>query len=180
MPAIFFLAAVTVHIRNSARVPVFRDAHERGVNLNVKLSVSEERYAELEQFLVTHGFTISDEAEFILQERQKGAAFLNARRGDEVCRIRAEEIVFIESFGKSVILHTADGEYSLSERLKELETMLDSEKFMRISNSVIIAKNSVTKIKPTLGAKFILTLKNSASVDVTRSYYYKFREVYGI
>ena len=58
--------------------------------------------------------------------------------------------------------------------------ILDSEQFMRISNSVIIARNSVRKIKPTLGAKFILTLKNGATVDVTRSYYYIFRDAYGI
>ena len=148
--------------------------------MDIKLSVSEEHYAQLEQLLISLGFTISDDADFILQERARGISFLNARRGGEVCRIRTEEIVCIESFGKAVVLHTMDGEYEISERLKELEALLDADKFMRISNSVIIAKNSVAKIKPTLGSKFILTLKNGASVDVTRSYYYKFREAYGI
>ena len=148
--------------------------------MKIKLSVSEEHYAELEALLTLHGFQISDDADFILQERQKGAAFLNARREDAVCRISTEEIVYIESFGKNVILHTMDGEYSLTERLKELEVLLDSEKFMRISNSVIIARNSVSRIKPTLRTKFILTLKNGAVVDVTRSYYYIFRDAYGI
>ncbi|MBR2912415.1 MAG: LytTR family transcriptional regulator [Oscillospiraceae bacterium] len=148
--------------------------------MKIKLSVSEERYTELEQLLRERGFEISDDADFILQERSSGVSFLNAKQDDELFRIRTEEIVFIESFGKSMILHTMDGEYSITERLKELEVMLDADKFMRISNSVIIAKNSVKKIKPTLSAKFILTLKNGAVVDVTRSYYYKFREIYGI
>ncbi len=148
--------------------------------MKIKLSVSEEAYAQLEQLLTERGFIISDDADFILQERQKGISFLNARQNDEVFRIRTEEIVCIESFGKAMVLHTMDGEYSISERLKELEIMLDADKFMRISNSVIIAKNSVKKIKPTLGAKFTLTLKNGMTVDVTRSYYYKFRETYGI
>ncbi len=148
--------------------------------MKIKLSVSEERYTELEQLLTERGFEISDDADFILQERTSGVSFLNARQNDETFRIRMEEIVFIESFGKSMILHTMDGEYSITERLKELEVMLDPDKFMRISNSVIIAKNSVRKIKPTLSAKFILTLRNDAVVDVTRSYYYKFRENYGI
>lgn len=148
--------------------------------LKIKLSVSEAHYAEIEALLLEKGFCISDDADFILRERSSGAAFLNARRDNEVFRIRAEEIIFIESFGKNVVLHTMEGEYALSERLKELETILDSEQFMRISNSVIIARNSVRKIKPTLGAKFILTLKNGATVDVTRSYYYIFRDAYGI
>lgn len=148
--------------------------------MDIKLSVSEEHYAQLEQLLISLGFTISDDADFILQERARGISFLNARRGGEVCRIRTEEIVCIESFGKAVVLRTMDGEYEISERLKELEALLDADKFMRISNSVIIAKNSVAKIKPTFSTKFILTLKNGVSVDVTRSYYYKFREAYGI
>lgn len=148
--------------------------------MKIKLNVSEERYAELEAFLTSHGFTISDDAEFAIQERERGISFLNAKQGDTVCRIRTEEIVCIESFGKSVILRTMDGEYSISERLKELEQMLDEAKFMRISNSVIIAKNCVAKIKPTFSTKFILTMKNGTQVDVTRSYYYKFREAYGI
>ena len=148
--------------------------------MDIKLSVSEEHYAQLEQLLISLGFTISDDADFILQERARGISFLNARRGGEVCRIRTEEIVCIESFGKAVVLRTMDGEYEISERLKELEALLDADKFMRISNSVIIAKNSVAKIKPTFSTKFILTLKNNAVVDVTRSYYYKFREAYGI
>ena len=148
--------------------------------MEIKLSVSEERYIQIEQLLLEKGFTISDTADFILQERQKGTAFLNAVQNGEVCRIRTEEIIFIESFGKSIVLHTMDEEYELSERLKELEVMLDADKFMRISNSVIIAKNSVAKIKPTFSMKFILTLKNGTQVDVTRSYYYKFREAYGI
>ena len=148
--------------------------------MDIKLSVSEEHYTQLEQLLISLGFTISDDADFILQERARGISFLNARRGGEVCRIRTEEIVCIESFGKAVVLRTMDGEYEISERLKELEALLDADKFMRISNSVIIAKNSVAKIKPTFSTKFILTLKNGVSVDVTRSYYYKFREAYGI
>ncbi|MBQ8011789.1 MAG: LytTR family transcriptional regulator [Oscillospiraceae bacterium] len=148
--------------------------------MKIKLNVSEERYAELEAFLTSHGFTISDDAEFLLQERERGISFLNAKRGDLLCRIRTEEIVCIESYGKSVILRTMDGEYNISERLKELEQMLDGSKFMRISNSVIIAKNCVAKIKPTFSTKFILTMKNGTQVDVTRSYYYRFREAYGI
>lgn len=148
--------------------------------MDIKLSVSEEHYAQLEQLLISLGFTISDDADFILQERARGISFLNARRGGEVCRIRTEEIVCIESFGKAVVLRTMDGEYEISERLKELEALLDADKFMRISNSVIIAKNCVAKIKPTFSTKFILTMKNGTQVDVTRSYYYKFREAYGI
>lgn len=51
---------------------------------------------------------------------------------------------------------------------------------MRISNSVVIAKDKVTSISPTFSMKFVLTMANGQKVDVTRSYYYLFKESFGI
>ena len=58
--------------------------------------------------------------------------------------------------------------------------MLDPDQFLRISNSVVIARNKVKSISPTLSMKFILTMQNGKKVDVTRSYYYIFKEYFGI
>lgn len=148
--------------------------------LKVKLCVSEERYAEISEYLSNIGIEISDDADFILSECNRYAEFIDGRRDDTLYRIRTDKIVFIESFGKNVILHTAEGEYNISWRLKELESSLNPQDFVRISNSVIIARNSIKKIQPTFGMKFILTLRDGSVVDVTRSYYYIFREKFGI
>ena len=70
--------------------------------------------------------------------------------------------------------------YQLSERLYKVLDMLDPDQFLRISNSVVIARNKVKSISPTLSMKFILTMQNGKKVDVTRSYYYIFKEYFGI
>lgn len=144
--------------------------------MNIKLNVSEALYPELMQKLTAAGFTVTDDADLILHERSKSITYLSARRDNAAYRVPVSDVIFIESFGKTVVLHTMEEDYTITERLKELEVILSSEDFLRISNSVIIAKTAIKSIRPTLSRKFILTLKNGAAVDVTRSYYERFRE----
>ena len=62
----------------------------------------------------------------------------------------------------------------------ELESLLDPNKFLRVSKSVIIARKHVKKIRPSLSMKYILTMSDGTLVDVTRSYYSDFRRFFGI
>ena len=55
-----------------------------------------------------------------------------------------------------------------------------AEKFLRVSNSVIVARAAIVRISPALSMKFTLTLSDKRRVDVTRSYYYTFKEYMGI
>ena len=58
--------------------------------------------------------------------------------------------------------------------------MLDPEKLLRVSNSVIVAREKIRKISPSLSMKFVLTMSDGRGAVVTRSYYYIFREAMGI
>ena len=62
----------------------------------------------------------------------------------------------------------------------QLESLLDPQVFLRISKSVIIARNHVRKIRPSLSMKYILTLTDGTVVDVTRSYYSDFRRFFNL
>lgn len=148
--------------------------------MKIKLSVSERRAANIKAFFIDKGIEIDDDADLVLSEKGRYTEFLIGKADHTLHRIKADDIVFIESLGKQVILHIANAEYSISERLKQLENVLDPEYFLRISNSIIICCACVKRIKPTLTTKFILTLSNGSTVDVTRSYYYIFRERFGI
>ena len=79
-----------------------------------------------------------------------------------------------------MIAHSGGDEYKITERLRRLEEILDPKEFIRISNSVIVSANHIKSIKPTLGQKFVLTMSDSSKVDVTRTYYYIFKEFFGI
>ena len=150
--------------------------------MKVKLSVSQARYPEILAALSAHGIEVDENADLVLSESSRYADSLlvrDARTGERV-RLSVEEIVSIESFGHTVEVHTQDGVYQTKERLYRLAALLDPDRFLRVSNSVVIARDKVRSISPTLSMKFILTMQNGEKVDVTRSYYYIFREAFGI
>ena len=152
------------------------------MRLRIKLEVSAKRYEEAAAFLAAHGIETSDDGEFVLRERGRFPDRLTVRdqRSGERVLLPASEVVCVESFRHAVEVVTQTGVYRAGERLYQLLALLDPEEFLRISNSVVIAKSKVARIAPTLSMKFILTLSNGKKVDVTRSYYYIFKEAFGL
>ena len=142
--------------------------------------VSEEKYAEISSMLTEKGFEIDNNADFIFQEKDIYVKYLIGRKNGELYRIRTENITYIESLSHDVIAHSDGEEYRLSERLVRLTALLKPDEFLRISNSVIVNVNHVKAIKPALSQKYTLTLSCGSRVDVTRSYYYIFKDFFGI
>ena len=75
--------------------------------MKVRLSVSENRFHEIKTELCDHGIDIDDDADLELIERFGQAEFLNVKNdvGDRM-RIPVDDIVFIESFGRNMDVHT--------------------------------------------------------------------------
>jgi DNA-binding LytR/AlgR family response regulator len=153
-----------------------------GCNLKIKLDISNERYDEIKSALEERGIEIDDTADLVLSETNSFIDNLTVKEKGTNARIilSVEEIVCIESFGHAIEVHTQDTQYLATDRLYRIVSLLDPTKFLRISNSVVIARNKVKRITPTLSSKFILTMINGKRVDVTRSYYYIFKEYFGI
>ena len=132
--------------------------------------------------LTEHGIEIDDNADLVLSENNRFIDSLTVK--DKVTNERVilpvEDIAYVETFGHSVEVHTKDTTYQAMDRLYKIVNLLDPDKFLRISNSVVIARDKVNKITPTLSMKFILTMTDGKNVDVTRSYYYIFKDFFGI
>ena len=145
--------------------------------MKVRLSVSENRYDEIKNELCNHGIDIDDDSDLELIERFEQTEFLNVKNdvGDRM-RIPVEEIVFIESFGRNMDVHTEHEVFRASERMYVLERELSGREFLRVSNSCIISKKKIKKIKPSLSMKYVLEMTDKSLVDVTRGYYHSFRE----
>ena len=126
------------------------------------------------------GIDIDDDAELILSEQNVTVSHLIARRSDEIYRLETKDISHIESFAHDIVAYCGEEEYRLSETLRRLEEILDPKEFIRVSNSVIVSVSHIKSIRPALSQKFMLTMKNGAKVDVTRTYYYIFKEFLGI
>ena len=150
--------------------------------MKIKLSISNSRYDEIAKELQDRGIEIDDEADLILSEKNGYISSIRVRNHatGEYVMISVEDIIFVETYGHKVMVHTGENIYLASERLYQLCGLLDPEKFLRISNSVLIATDKVKMIKPTLSMKYILTMSDGTNVDVTRSYYNLFRDFYNI
>ncbi len=148
--------------------------------MRIKLKLNPDRMESTRNELVALGIEISETADLILTEENYNEGKLLCRKDDDRFLVSIEDIIYIETLGKDVLVYTENGRYSTAVRLYVLERTLPAEKFIRISNSVIINRNAIKKIRPALSQKFYLTLRNDAVVDVTRSYYIRFKDYYGI
>ena len=149
--------------------------------MKIRISVSEENYDLVKEYLAGHGVEIDEDGEYVITESSKHAKFLVVRDDKkERLRLSTDEVIYVEAFGKDVEIHTSHGTYYAQDRMYQLEELLDPQEFLRISKSVIISKRNVKKIRASLSMKYVLTLSNGALVDVTRSYYGDFRRFFNI
>lgn len=150
--------------------------------MKIKLAISDESYEEVKEFLLSKGIEVDDEADFELIQRDKYAGHMTVRntKTAEKVHISVDEIILIESYGHTVEVVTGEGTYVTSDRLYQLVNTLDPDKFIRVSNSVIISKRKIKQIRPSLSMKFVLTMENDRKIDVTRSYYNSFKEAFNI
>lgn len=148
--------------------------------MKIKLSVSKDLYPLLLEKLSAGGFEISEDAELILTENKENADYISCKKDGVSHHISAEDILFIESMGHDVIIHTEKDAFKSADRLWQFEKSLSPTDFLRVSNSVIINTKEVKAIRAALSQKFVVTMSDDSKVDVTRSYYYIFKNKFGI
>ena len=150
--------------------------------MKIKLAVSKEHYNEIKAALLERGIEIDDTADLVLSEYNQYVDNLMVRdmNTNERIFLPIDDVVSIEAYGHTIEVHTRNSTYQAMDRLYKIASLLDPERFLRISNSVIIAKEKIKRIMPTLSMKYVLTLVDGRKVDVTRSYYYIFKENFGI
>lgn len=148
--------------------------------MKIKLCVSQNHYEQIEKQLIDKGIEIDENADLILTEKNAFISFLSVKDKDEKIKLPVDKILYIEAFGKDIEVHTLEKVYLTSERLYQLYALLDPSKFLRISHSVIIAKDKIKKITPRFSMRFTLTMLDEKCVDVTRSYYQIFKDEFHI
>lgn len=148
--------------------------------MRIKLRLNSEMQECVKKELTEKGIEISEDTSLILTEEGYNSGKISCKDKDGIVIVEMSEIYYVESMGHDVFVHTKDNTYKTDLRLYRVEQQLPKDEFLRISNSVIIKRDVIKKIRPGLSSKFYLTLKNGDNVDVTRTYYYKFKEFYGI
>lgn len=149
--------------------------------MKLRLDVSSERYDELAGELRGLGIEIDEGAGLVLSEVGRYADYLVVRvPSGGYARIGVDEIITVEAFGRDIEVHTQRGVFLADGRLYQMQSRLDPARFLRVSNSVIVALGQIRQISPALSMRFTLTLSNGRRVIVTRTYYYAFKDALGI
>ena len=126
------------------------------------------------------GIQSDPNSEYVLMKKNKGCNYIPVKYKEKSFYLKTQDIVYIESIGHKLIIHTKDSTFYSHDRLKQMEIMLDANEFIRVSNSFIISINKIVKIESLIFQKFILHMINGHKVDVTRTYYYIFKEKLGL
>lgn len=144
--------------------------------MKIRLLMNQEEQVEVTKELESKGIEINNiNYDFTLTSSHTMDKFMGYR-GKEIFLLRPSDVLYFESFGNEIICHTHDQEYSVKYKLYEIVYLFYDHPYMRISNSYIVNLKHIKSIKPTLNSKFILTLSNNDTVEVTRSYYRLFKE----
>jgi len=76
-------------------------------------------------------------------DKEQIADFISVKSEGKIVRIRLKEITYIESLKEYVIIHGSFGKHIVLERLKNMESQLPEDLFIRVHKSFIVAINKV-------------------------------------
>lgn len=151
-----------------------------GKRMKVKVICRKEEYDKYTSMLKAGGFTISEDADLIFTDQTMKVETIVGKYNNTYHLINYKDIIYVESFGHEIILHTVQKEYLIKEKLYEVEGMLEGKGFIRVNKSCVINKSQIQEIQPTFKSKFILLMNDQQKIDVTRSYYQRFKERIGL
>lgn len=149
--------------------------------MNIKLICKKENYEKYSDMLIKGGFNISDDSELLFRELQYEQRTIVGVDNKGASRIiKFNDIYLIESFAHKVILHTRDEQYSIREKLYEIEGIFEDDKALRINKSQIVSREKIFKVVPQYNSRLKIILKNNLEVYVTRIYLNNFRKKIGV
>lgn len=118
--------------------------------------------------------------ELLCRLEGKDPVFAAFRDGEAVLLSRPNILRFYTD-GKGVSCQTAEGVYSVRQRLYELEEALAGSRFVRVSNSEIVNLDRITALDLSLSGTIKMTLSGGGAVSyASRRYVKKIKQVLGL
>lgn len=110
--------------------------------------------------------------------------FIKSRQGSlsgnldgDIYEIPILDVLYIESVDNRTFLYTQDQTYEAKQRIYELEEVLKSRHFIRISKSSIVNLLKIQSIRPALNGRFSAILCNGEEIIISRKYVAEFKKV---
>lgn len=95
---------------------------------------------------------------------------MNVTSNDRIYRIRADDILYMESVDRRTFLYTLEKVYETKEPLYQLENQLRGTGITRISKNCLLNVDSLQHIAPFTNHRFEATLVNGEKILVSRTY----------
>lgn len=145
------------------------------LHMKVKIYCQMNKQDKIKTMLQNGGFEISEEGEYeFIETNFYFQTLIGIDNQKNQCLIELSDILYIDSSGRDIVIHTEEGMFKINETLETLERRLPPKDFVRISKSTIVRRTAIKRISPSFQMRFKLTIKNNDDVYVTRSYYYNF------
>ncbi len=90
------------------------------------------------------------------------------RTNGKVVFLRADEISWVEAAGNYVNLHAGSDAHVLRESMKNMETRLDPELFVRIHRSAIVNVNCIRELQPWFHGEYVVILHDGTRLMASR------------
>lgn len=146
----------------------------------MKVEVNIDKNCE-ETKIVIHTQSVEDKIIRLIENLQnKETEQLNGFKDDEMYLLNQDNIETIYTEDGKVFARANGNRYLIKKRLYELEEILNSDKFVRISNSEIVNMRKVKKINLKLTGTIILYFTNDNKTYVSRRYLKKIKEYLGV
>jgi two-component system LytT family response regulator len=111
-------------------------------------------------------------------ESQRYPDHLSIKDGGEVTVLKTRMISWIDAAGDYMCVHSTDGKtHIMRKTMKELESELNPDKFVRIHRSVMVNKHLVEKLVTHANGEYHLILENGQELKVSRSYKERAKEI---
>lgn len=100
----------------------------------------------------------------------KKTEFLVGRDGEMQHILKPDDIHYFHTENDGVVAVTSEGSFTLKEKLYELEDMLPSAKFIRLSKSVIANLHELSRFEASFHGTLCVHFKSGAKEYVSRTY----------
>lgn len=124
---------------------------------------------------------VTEEINVLVARLSEATPRLIAGFRDNVLRIlEQDEIIRVYANNGKIIASTDNGEFFIRQRLYEIEQLLDSSRFVRISNSEIINLRKVKGFDLSLAGTICVSFTDSSVTYVSRRYVSKIKKILGV
>ena len=149
--------------------------------MKIKIAGNQEEKEKVRSSLKNNKFEIvNNNEDYIIIKSITSNSSIIGKLGDEMFLVNPIEVLYFESEGNDVLCISKERTYYVREKLYQIELLLYEENHLRISRSHVINTKMIDSIKATNNMKFNIKMVNGDIVTVTRSYYYKFKDYFGI